>query len=125
MINLTKENWKTITNINRQVNFAIEYLSDQENYGVSDYWTIPKNGKGDCDDYTCMKQDLLNQKGIPSFIATCWVEIGGYHAVLLVDTDRGTFVLDNRQKAVWGYDDLPYKWHKRECEDGQWRRILS
>jgi len=48
MIKLTDKNWKIITDINRQVNFAIEYLSDQENYGVPEYWSTPKNGRDDC-----------------------------------------------------------------------------
>lgn len=125
MITLTNKIWKQICDINREVNFAIEYLGDQENYGISDYWSLPKNNRDDCDGFSILKQNLLEKKRIPSFIATCWVETNGYHAVLLVDTDRGTFVLDNRQEAVWGYDELPYKWHKRECEDGKWRKILS
>jgi len=125
MIKLTPEKWKTITDINRQVNFAIEYLSDQENYGISDYWAIPKNGKGDCEDIQLMKQDLLKKQGIESFMATCWTETGEYHAVLLVDTNKGTFVLDNRYKTVWNYDELDYAWDKIEVEGGKWVEILS
>ena len=125
MIKLTDKIWKQITDINRQVNFAIEYFSDEEIYGVSEHWQIPTDQKGDCEDIQLMKQDLLKKQGIESFMATCWTETGGYHAVLLVDTDRGTFALDNRFETVWNYDELDYTWDKREVEGGKWVEILS
>ena len=78
-----------------------------------------------------MKQDLLKKQGIESFMATCWTETGGYHAVLLVDTDKGTFALDNRFETVWNYDELDYTWDKREINKpgkyggNKWVKIIS
>ena len=123
MIKLTDEIWKQITDINRQVNFAIEYLGDQENYGVPEYWSIPINGRDDCDGFSLMKQDELRKKGIESFMAVCGVYNPlGDHAVVLVDTDRGTFSLDNRFPGVQNYSDSNYNWVKRETNDpnGKW-----
>lgn len=123
MITLTDKTWKTICDINRQVNFDITYQKDIEHYGKSDHWVIPVDGHGDCEDISLMKQHLLSEQDIPSYLATCWTETGGYHAVLLVDTDRGTFVLDNRQKTVWNYTDLNYTWNKRQIEGDVWVSI--
>ncbi len=34
--------------INRRVNNTVIPLTDPENYGVADYWSLPVNGNGDC-----------------------------------------------------------------------------
>lgn len=123
MISLTKENWRLIRDINASFNKSIKYLSDQEHYGKSDHWQIPTDGLGDCEDYALAKRHELSIYQIPSYIATCWTEIGGYHAVLIVHTDRGDFVLDNRYGYVCNIDELAYKWDKIQCEDGKWRSV--
>ena len=132
MIKLTNKNWKVITNINRKVNFEIDYLSDREHYAQMEYWVAnPPDSLGDCEDKALTKQSRLKAEGIPSFMATCTTETGGGHGVLLIDTDKGTFVLDNRYETVYHYEDLPYKWRKREInkpgkyEGNKWVEILS
>ena len=53
---------------------------------------------GDCEDYALAKRDALIAAGIGSAnarIATGVLPSGEYHAMLIVSTKRGDFVLDN------------------------------
>lgn len=130
MIELTSKNWGHIQRINRVWNDKITYLADITHYGKRDWWCFPDDLKGDCEDYTVAKRQALLSFDIHGFFATCWTKRKsgiwtGYHGVLIVDTDHGDFVLSNGIDEVWGYNELLWKWHKRECEDGKWRVILS
>jgi len=54
-------------------------------------------------------------------LACCWCETGAYHCVLLCNTDKGWFVLDNRYTWPMTPKSLPYKWDKALDEvDGKW-----
>ena len=83
---------------------------------VMDDWTpILPGGKGDCDSYATAKMQDLYNRGWPLSVmrlATCFVETGGYHCVLLVDWEGTTWVLDNRRPFPTEYSLLPYKWDK-------------
>ena len=45
-------------------------------------------------------------------------ELHAGHAVLMVLTDRGDFILDNKTNAVLPWSDTPYDYHKREGAEG-------
>jgi predicted transglutaminase-like cysteine proteinase len=50
-----------------------------------------------------------------------WLEPGEYHAVLLCNTSKGWFVLDNRYNWPMTPKSLPYRWDKALDEvDGKW-----
>jgi predicted transglutaminase-like cysteine proteinase len=55
--------------INVFFNQHIHFVSDQENWGVSDYWSTPLEslgkGRGDCEDYSIAKYAFLRALGIP------------------------------------------------------------
>lgn len=118
---LTPENWKLIQDVNTLVNSSVKYKTDMELYNKPDFWTIADK-YGDCDDYACTKRHLLIQKGIPKAclrFAVCMVG-PEYHAVLLIETDRGTYTLDNRVPNVIYYKDLPYKWLMLQRQNDTW-----
>jgi predicted transglutaminase-like cysteine proteinase len=56
-----------IAQINRAINAAIRYTSDEEQYGVADLWTAPlaslASGRGDCEDYAIAKYAALRDAG--------------------------------------------------------------
>lgn len=81
---------------------------------IEDDWKPITDAGDDCDSYATAKFERLVQMGWPTQflrLATCYVETGDYHAVLLVDWDGQTWVLDNRHPLPMEYDLLPYKWH--------------
>ena len=84
--------------INSQVNASVTYKTDLEQYSTPEFWK-EAGAFGDCEDYALRKRHLLLNEDWPTdklFLCTCWVETNEYHCVLLVNTDKGFFILDNR-----------------------------
>jgi predicted transglutaminase-like cysteine proteinase len=97
--------------INRRVNRAVYPLSDPENYGVADYWTLPVNGNGDCEDYVLQKFKLLLDAGVDSrdmSIAVVLDRRGDNHAVLILRYSSGDLVLDNLSSRVRPWNQTGY-----------------
>jgi predicted transglutaminase-like cysteine proteinase len=95
--------------VNKAIN-ATPYVAE-----VGDDWAPITDMGGDCDSYATAKMQALYKIGWPLSamrLATCWTETGEYHAVLLVDFDGTTFVMDNRRPYPTSHDLLPYKWDK-------------
>ncbi len=94
--------------INRQINRQIEPVTDLELYGISDYWTLPRANKGDCEDYVLLKRQQLMARGWPASALLITVvrdeKLEG-HAVLTARTTQGDYILDNKS------DELKL-WHK-------------
>jgi predicted transglutaminase-like cysteine proteinase len=88
--------------VNRAVNHEIEPVTDIEQYGVTDHWTIPTT-KGDCEDYVLLKRKRLMQLGWPAsalLITVVRDERGEGHAVLTARTIQGDFILDNKTDEI-------------------------
>jgi predicted transglutaminase-like cysteine proteinase len=95
---LTPERMSELQQINNHVNNTIVEVSDIEQYGKDDVWTLPTSGKGDCEDFALLKRKLLIQRGWSASALSLAVGItswGEAHAVLLVATASGDYVLDN------------------------------
>jgi len=124
---LTEAKWKTLLKVNYTANSMIEPLTDQEIYGVEERWTLPTT-VGDCEDYVLLKQKMLVERGFaPSdlLITVVLQPNGDGHAVLVVRTDRGDFVLDNMRNKVLLWTDTEYSFLKRQStrNAGQWVKI--
>jgi predicted transglutaminase-like cysteine proteinase len=111
--------------INSQVNASVTYKTDVEQYSTPEFWK--EAGKfGDCEDYALLKRAYLLEQGWSADklnLCCCWCETGEYHCVLLVDTDKGFYVLDNRYTWPMTPKSLPYKWDKALREDGKWYEV--
>jgi predicted transglutaminase-like cysteine proteinase len=108
-------NLKQVEAINALVN-TFPYQSElEDNWSPIDEKDPSGTGGGDCDSYATRKMLDLYKAGMPLAdmrLATCTVETGGAHCVLLVEIDGATFVLDNRTDTVKHYDLVPYRWLK-------------
>jgi predicted transglutaminase-like cysteine proteinase len=132
IIVLTDGDWKAISDINRQVNRQIRSGSDARVYGAGDYWAVPagERARGDCEDYVLAKRRALVRAGYPvgalsiAVVETRWGEI---HAVLLVATDRGDFVLDNLTGRISRWDQVSYRWRERQApgKTFEWVRMAG
>lgn len=113
-----------LVRVNAEVN-AETYVSER-----SDDWTpiVPHQG-GDCDSYATAKFQKLVELGwsvMDLRLATCWDETGAYHAVLLVDFDGETVVLDNRQPYPTPFNLLPYSWYLVQVAGTQdWQNFVT
>lgn len=121
-VSLTQERWQTMVRINQRVNAMITPVTDQEHWGVEDRWDYPNDGKGDCEDIQLMKRALLVEAGFPIRALRMTVvidELGAGHAVLMIRTDRGDFILDNKHNAVLPWQRTGYDFVKREGSDNR------
>jgi predicted transglutaminase-like cysteine proteinase len=121
IITLTAKTWQTLVRVNRQVNAAIKPLSDADHWGVEDRWDFAEDGYGDCEDYQLLKRKFLVSAGLPRRALRMTVvvdENGQGHAVMMVRTDRGEFILDNKRNAVLPWSQTGYTYVKREGDAG-------
>ncbi|SFV16620.1 Predicted transglutaminase-like cysteine proteinase [Methylobacterium sp. 174MFSha1.1] len=119
-VTLTPRLWQTVTGINRQVNTSLRAVTDQEHWGVPDRWDLAEDGSGDCEDFQLLKRKLLAQAGLPRRAMRMTVVIdekGEGHAVLMLRTDRGDLVLDNKTSAVLPWHKTGYTFIKREGDE--------
>ncbi len=121
-IKLTRTIWQKIVAVNVEVNAAIRPVTDEDHWGVPDVWSYPTDGQGDCEDYQLLKRKLLVEAGLPRRALRMTVVIderGDGHAVLMVRTDRGDFILDNKHQSVLPWHQTGYVYIKREGQDGR------
>lgn len=118
-IELTPQIWKTIVSVNQRVNSTIQAVTDADHWGVVDVWDFAEDGRGDCEDFQLLKRRILAESGLPRRALRMTVvidELGEGHAVLLVRTNRGDFVLDNKTSSVLPWNRTGYVYIKRESQ---------
>ena len=121
VITLTALTWNTILEVNRRVNKSVRSLPDRDHWGVTDRWDLAEDGSGDCEDFQLLKRKLLADAGLPRRAMRMTVvidEVDDGHAVLMIRTDRGDFILDNKTNAVLPWSKTGYIFVKREGQDG-------
>ena len=119
-IALTPKVWQTIVAVNKRVNATVRPMTDEEHWGLADKWDIPTDGYGDCEDYQLLKRKLLAEAGFPRRAMRMTVVLDEKregHAVLMLRTDRGEFILDNKTDAVTAWYETGYTYVKRESQD--------
>lgn len=120
---MTSRLWKTLNAVNRQVNAKIKPRTDLEHWGVVDRWDLAEDGYGDCEDYQNLKRKILvEQHGFPRRALRMTVvvdEQGEGHAVMMVRTDAGDLVLDNKRSGILSWQNTGYVFVKREGQDSR------
>ncbi len=114
---LTDARWRDLEQINAQVNRSVRPIEDADLYNKPEWWTYPSEQGGDCEDFVLLKRRMLIDRGWPAdtlLISVVKERNGAGHAVLLVVTDRGEFVLDNKTRHISAWRDTPYTWVKRQ-----------
>lgn len=99
---------KRVSLINRAVNRALAYRSDQQIFGRADYWAKPDEvavlGVGDCEDFAIAKLWALRAIGLTpeqlQFIVIKDTRRNVLHAILAVHLDGGTYILDSLSDKV-------------------------
>ncbi len=112
----TPERLSELDEINRAINQAVEPVTDTENYGVTEFWTIPK-ARGDCEDFVLLKRQRLMERGWPAsslLITVVRDEKNDGHAILAARTSQGDFILDNKIDAVRLWNQTPYHYVMRQ-----------
>ncbi len=87
-----------ITMVNNRVNRTMRERNDSG----PDVWTVNASS-GDCEDFALTKRSQLIRAGVPAGalrMAVVVTQRGVGHAVLVVKTNRGEFVLDNLRRSI-------------------------
>ena len=116
-IQFTNALWARLEEVNRVVNTAIKPEDDKEHYGVNEFWTVPVDGQGDCEDYVLAKRKMLVLLGVPEPALRITVVLDRgivRHAVLTVVTDQGDYVLDSLKDEILTTDKADYVWVERQ-----------
>lgn len=119
-VELTPKLWRNVTALNTRVNRDIEPITDMDHWGIVERWDMAEDGKGDCEEYVNIKRKRLVESGIPRRALRVVVVIdeeNAGHAVLMLRTDRGDFILDNKRNAVLPWHQTGYVYVKRESQD--------
>jgi predicted transglutaminase-like cysteine proteinase len=120
---MTAELWRELEITNRMVNVGVRSVPDVAHYGVADFWELPFQGggnAGDCEDYVLQKRQMLLAHGVPmaalsvALVKTSW---GEEHAVLLVRSAQGDYVLDNLTPWIKPWTAVSYNWIKWQSGD--------
>ncbi len=102
--------------VQMRVNRQVSYTTDHNNYGRDEFWTYP-HARGDCEDYALEKRRRLIAMGWPRsalLLTAARMENGQKHLVLVAITDKGDFVLDNRNGAPRSWAAIKYQWLARQ-----------
>ncbi len=96
-ITMTPDLMAVLKQINTHVNRSI-----RPKFDTADTWTL-NPAEGDCEDYVLTKRSLLIRNGVSAGslrIAYTHTRRGEPHAVLVIRTSEGDFVLDNLNNSV-------------------------
>jgi len=139
-VSTTSADWKKIIDVNNQVNNEYTYSADvEENWKIiperlpegTEDTNPPDSYSGDCEDFALTKADRLIEMGVSASALKVTVcakvkddgELVG-HAVLTIDTNKGTYVLDNDSQGPKLSKNKGYKWISR-LVGGTWYEIKT
>ena len=117
----------TLLRVNSQVNDAITYEPDMEQFGVANKWQLDATGGyGDCKAYAVAKRQALLAAGLPDGalrIAIVRTPQDELHAVLTVDTNVGNLVLDSLTPEIRPWSQTGYVWLLRQSSEDPLRWV--
>lgn len=119
-----------LAQVNRSVNASIRPVDDRLNYGKNEFWTLPTNGAGDCEDYALLKKKRLIESGVPASAMALAVVLdrrGNNHVVLVVRSDDGDLVLDNLTSSIKSWSSTGYTFLARQSFESKrtWKVALA
>ena len=115
-----------VARVNRFANTR-EYVLDLQNYGLEDYWAIPReflfNG-GDCEDYAITKFFSLRWLGFPlsemRIVVLQDTNLRVPHAVLALARDGDILILDNQVEEVLSHRSIVHYAPVYSINDRHW-----
>jgi len=102
---------KLASAINRAANTKIRPVSDMDQYSTAERWALPTKRGGDCEDYALFKKMKLVEAGVSPdrlLVAAVLDRNRNIHAVLVLRTDMGDFILDNLTNRVLPWNKTGY-----------------
>ena len=117
-LTMTANLMRDMAAVQADVQNRFKYKLDKDQYGVLENWDfMQEGGAGDCEDHALTKAKKLLDLGYPA--SAIKIEVGNMpdgtgHAWLVVQTDKGDFVLDNNYQQVVRSSQIPYSARRRQ-----------
>ncbi|MDI3335134.1 transglutaminase-like cysteine peptidase [Defluviimonas aestuarii] len=116
--------------VNLSVNKKVRPISDRAQYGVDERWDLPTRRGGDCEDFALLKKKQLVEAGLRPetlLIATVLDRNRGAHAVLVLRTSAGDYVLDNLGNRIKPWRDTGYSFIRMQDPNrpDRWVAVLA
>ncbi|WP_347310164.1 transglutaminase-like cysteine peptidase [Defluviimonas sp. SAOS-178_SWC] len=116
--------------VNAAVNAKVREVSDRRQYGREDVWALPTARGGDCEDFALAKKKQLIEAGVPPtslLIATVLDRRRNPHAVLVLRTATGDYVLDNLTNRILPWQETGYSFLRMQNPKAPrlWDAILA
>lgn len=116
--------------INGQVNRRVRPVSDRSQYGIEEYWSLPSTRGGDCEDVALLKKKALMAEGVSPdrlMIATVLDRNRGSHAVLVLRTAAGDYVLDSLVGGIKPWRATGYSFLKMQdpAAPSRWSAVFA
>jgi predicted transglutaminase-like cysteine proteinase len=127
IIELTPKMKSLLSEVNTSVNLEIRFALDKDQYNKEEFWTYPRSDLGDCEDIALEKRSRLTKLGFPR--GALRMAIGFHkktltsHALLLVKTTEGKYVMDRITNQISLWYQTPYNFESQERTDGKWERF--
>jgi predicted transglutaminase-like cysteine proteinase len=102
---------RVATVINRAANTRIRPVSDMDQYATAERWSLPTKRGGDCEDYALFKKLELIKAGVSPdrlLMAAVLDRQSNVHAVLVLRTAMGDYVLDNLTNRILLWNQTGY-----------------
>jgi predicted transglutaminase-like cysteine proteinase len=116
--------------VNRQINRQVSSISDQAQYRTTEHWALPTARGGDCEDFALLKKKHLIDAGFDPqtlLIATALDRKRVAHAVLVMRTAQGDFILDNLRDDVLHWRATGYTFLRMQdpSDPSRWTAVID
>ncbi|MBT4793136.1 MAG: transglutaminase [Halobacteriovoraceae bacterium] len=128
-VGYTKRIKELVNTVNTAVNTELHFQLDQLTYDREEFWNYPQDGRGDCEDNALEKRRRLVALGIPRgalrIMTAFHRELYYGHALLALETDQGTYILDQDNPKILLWNKINYIIEARETVNGRWERFFQ
>ncbi|WP_274628985.1 transglutaminase-like cysteine peptidase [Arvimicrobium flavum] len=112
--------------VNARVNSSVRPVDDLSGTGLSESWSLPTDGTGDCEDYALLKYKRLVEAGFDHGNLALSVVLdkrGNNHVVLVARMESGDVVLDSLAGSVkpWNRTGYTFVAHQGFQKKSQWK----
>lgn len=116
--------------LNRQINRQVRSISDQAQYRTAEHWALPTARGGDCEDFALLKKKRLIEAGFDPrtlLISTALDRNRVAHAVLVMRTAQGDFILDNLRDDVLHWRATGYTFLRMQdpSDPSRWTAVID
>ena len=102
-LDLVAQSYSTPEQLARFLNAHLTFQEDLSLFGQADYWQAPEEvlvrGRGDCEDYALLANDLLKRQGKETFVFSLYGPKGYAHTVC-VFVEGGRYNLLNQDRLI-------------------------